>query len=268
MSISSLTTEATRLIGVFQDKEDEIDAALAAALVAAADMDVVAYVDSIGPSSDSNAGTALAPFATLNKALSLAQTGVSLTVYLANDGNYSWSNIIHASNCVIRLYDWVPTYRSVGVQPKPIITQGAIYSTNETGDQCAMLYGVNSHVHMRSCVFKTAVHTLAGRPWLNWWEGIVSSPGSMVRLALISTDLELNDAAPASAQGGVQLVLKTSSVTRTVLTTPLIRLDNAFCMASIVSVTFDPTIALADMIEGVERSVLQVPVNFLSNVVI
>lgn len=266
MSISSLTNEAVRLIGVFQDKEDEIDAALAAALVAAADMDVVVYVDSIGPSSDSNAGTALAPFATLDKALSLAQSGLSLTVYLAIDGDYAWSDIVYASNCVIRLYDWVPTYRSVGVQPKPIITQGAVYNTNELGDQCAMLFGVNSHVHMRSCVFKTAGHTLPGRQWLNWWEGIVSSPGSMVRLAIISTDLELNDAAPASAQGGVQLVLKTSAVTRTVLTTPLIRLDNAFCNASIVSVTFDPTIALADMIEGLVLATDGVPVNFLSNV--
>lgn len=136
MSISALTSEASRLLAEFQSKEAAINAALAA-LPAIGGLKAY-YVDSIA-GDDGNAGTSAAPFESLNKALAMIseKTNYTFLIYFASDGEYAFDRTCTIDMCHVEFHGYDP--RAIG-SGKPTVNF-QFYSFSESGVEVVRPYG-------------------------------------------------------------------------------------------------------------------------------
>lgn len=147
MSISALTSEAARLIDVFQTKESGINSALNAAIAAVPYPRKTYYVDSVA-GSDSNAGTEAAPFLTLGAAFALV-TGTKSTnslISLAADGAYLLPAVetsLYGSHMIINQYQPRGAGTPTITQPSDLLSEARMPGIWLQGSSVA-LYKVNA----------------------------------------------------------------------------------------------------------------------------
>ncbi|MGN8248116.1 hypothetical protein [Pseudomonas sp. SMV7] len=98
--ISGLTSTAKALIDIYAGKNAAIDKSVAAAVAAVPNMERTWYVNQI-TGSDDNAGTAAAPLATIEKAMSSTPAGGTCNVRLQADYIHTKSTVITVRNLLI-----------------------------------------------------------------------------------------------------------------------------------------------------------------------
>ena len=267
MSISALTTEASRLIRVFQDKEEDIDAAVAAAVAAAGDMKLFLYIDSIG-GDDDNPGTAALPLKTLEKANTLVKDGMAVQITFACDGSYAFAAATSVGNCDITwIGNWVPSYRTVttvdenGLPVFATITQGASALPGTTYDVTGRYDGNGTSLWVYQCHLKTATKTASGQTFPPYRSGFVTAPGSAVVQAISNSTLELHDA-PAANAYNFGIFSFTLTDVNLVGDGPLVQTETGVCLLHVYGVTVTPTTLIKDLVVGYTSS----PKNFVSNV--
>lgn len=99
-SIVDLTTRATALLDVFSNKAASINVAVAAAIAAVPETSRTWYVDQVN-GLDTNAGTAAAPFKTINKAIANTPNFGVCTVQLLGDYNLAETITSTSSNLIL-----------------------------------------------------------------------------------------------------------------------------------------------------------------------
>jgi len=191
MSISALTTEAARLLQVFQTKEAAIDAAVADAVAAVSLQVKNYYVDAIN-GSDSNAGTSAAPFLTLNKALGELNgvSGLSSTIYLAPGP--AGSTYVFGMN--VTMWNSFVAFRSSGSGSiKPIIQMGYLLVLGTRNGSCCFWNSPNFELHVSGCHIKSAVIPEGSEGLvLNPHQGLVQGDaGGKIRIGVSELTLDV-----------------------------------------------------------------------------
>lgn len=224
------------------------------------------YVDSIS-GLDTNPGTQGAPLATLGAALTRAVDGVVLTVLLARDGAYTFTQHLANGVLIIIFGNWVPAYRTPGAGVATV-TQGSYWNVGDNADRAGGVSGTDVSLCLFSVAWITATHTAPGRAWSEYYEGALGHVWGKGMLLLISGSVEIKEASFARVNGNSELRLRGVTVTRPSGSDPLIRL--AGTLRLIASSLTLPSGTLGDWITGIVRDTNAVPVprNLVCNVVV
>jgi hypothetical protein len=267
MSISALTSEAARLLQVFQTKETSINAAVNAAVAAVPLQVKNYYVDAIN-GSDSNAGTSAAPFLTLNQALTMINgvSGLSATIWLApGDAGSTYTfdrNAILSNSCVI--------FRSSGSGSiKPIIQMQYLeiqYNDNPTNGNYGFTLCLNFELSVIGCHIKAPVIPEGAVGYdLYPHRGLVQNDNGG-KFRVVSCELTLDVLPLARFTGAINALWVNACTINSPEGSVLLELGNTpviFHAAFLTLATSGAT--LADLVTGRTYSSEGYPLNLLSN---
>jgi hypothetical protein len=266
MSISALTSEAARLLQVFQTKESSINAQVAAAVAAVPTMTKTYYVDAVA-GNDSNAGTSAAPWLTLNKALTTINglSGHDITIYLApNDpaSVYEFNRDVKLSNSIIAL-------RMTGSGSiKPVIRMGyrnTVYNGQPTKYTYGFIGGANLEVYIVNCTIEspTVPPEDAGNN-LHPDQGLVQrSEGGKVRI--ISCNIVMKDLVLLMMTGTVNAVRFGSCTVTSVSGTAMVKIAQPIILSVAGTVITTEGVTLPQLITNRLYSTSGYPLNFVSD---
>lgn len=266
MSIAELTVEGTRLIEVFQEKETDIEDAVAAAIATLGYPGKTFYIDSIAGDDTATGADSSHPFETLAHALDIiggtaanGWNGLNAELVLAADGAYTLpTKELSLSGCFVRFYTYEP--RSAGT---PTITQpnGAI---NSSGDLPGF-YLRNSVVNVIGAKLVTA--TTLPDPVRHHEMFRLRSSGGMGALQMFTASAEINDAPlMGTVTGLAQLGISQSTITRPTSSVPVLNMRTGGCaVLQVESATVPSADWRDDLIAGIVADAADVPINVLSN---
>ncbi|WP_144180357.1 MULTISPECIES: hypothetical protein [unclassified Pseudomonas] len=130
--VANLVTQTNKLIDYFGTKKSEIDKAVAAAIAAAPETSRSWYVDPVN-GLDTNPGTQLLPFKTINKAIAVTPPSGVCTAYVMDD--YDMPAGIGSLNSVLILSGVAKNGVRPKLKPKYVTSTDAnnVTTTNMTG---------------------------------------------------------------------------------------------------------------------------------------